>query len=88
VHITSRPEVEIMNSGRTRAGAAEQTSGPRTAWRPWGVVCAVATVVLGPSAVTASALDQANAAPPHHAVQADRTQACLPADGTRRRTAG
>ncbi|MER6676896.1 hypothetical protein [Streptomyces sp. NPDC000983] len=36
----------------------------------WAVVCAVATVVLGPAAVTASALDRANAAPPHQAVKA------------------
>ncbi|NEB06355.1 hypothetical protein [Streptomyces sp. SID13726] len=53
--------------------------------RVWTVVCAVATVVLGPAAVTASALDQANAAPMHHAVKADQTQAYLPTDTTRRR---
>ncbi|MET7731630.1 hypothetical protein ABZT02_09695 [Streptomyces sp. NPDC005402] len=57
----------------------------RTARGPWAVVCAVAAVVLGPAAVTASALDQANAAPMHHAVRADRTQAYIPADTTRRR---
>jgi hypothetical protein len=34
---------------------------------PWTVLCAVVTVVLGPAAVTASALDRANAAPPRHA---------------------
>jgi hypothetical protein len=34
---------------------------------PWTVLCAVVTVVLGPAAVTASALDRANAAPPLHA---------------------
>ncbi|MER6709744.1 hypothetical protein [Streptomyces sp. NPDC000877] len=34
---------------------------------PWAVLSAAATVVLGPAAVTASALDQANAAPMHHA---------------------
>ncbi|MFF7310961.1 hypothetical protein [Streptomyces sp. NPDC008137] len=38
---------------------------------PWAVLRAVATVVLGPAAATASALDQANAAPLHHAVKAD-----------------
>ncbi len=37
---------------------------------PWAVICTAATVVLGPAAVTASALDQANAAPLHHAVKA------------------
>ncbi|WP_328428252.1 hypothetical protein [Streptomyces sp. NBC_00443] len=57
--------------------------------RVWTVVCAVATVVLGPAAVTASALDQANEAPMHHAVQADpaQPQAYLPSDPSRRRTA-
>ena len=53
--------------------------------RVWTVVCAVAAVVLGPSAVTASALDQANAAPLQHAVKADQSQAYLPTDPTRRR---
>ncbi len=33
---------------------------------PWTVLCAAASVVVGPAAVTASALDRANAAPPHH----------------------
>jgi hypothetical protein len=51
------------------------------------VLCSVATVVLGPAAVTASALDQANAAPMHHAVRADHTQqAYIPSDLTRRRS--
>ncbi|MEU1038983.1 hypothetical protein ACFYP4_04410 [Streptomyces sp. NPDC005551] len=34
---------------------------------PWTVACAVVTVVIGPAAATASALDRANAAPPLHA---------------------
>ena len=38
---------------------------------PWTVACAVVTVVVGPAAVTASALDRANAAPPYHATEAD-----------------
>ncbi|MFE3031062.1 hypothetical protein ACFXKY_05380 [Streptomyces canus] len=59
----------------------------RTARGPWAVVCAVAAVVLGPAAGTASALDQANAAPMHHAVKADQAQAYIPADTTRRRNA-
>ncbi|MEU9140380.1 hypothetical protein AB0D33_31250 [Streptomyces sp. NPDC048404] len=50
---------------------------------PWAVLCAVATVVLGPAAVTASALDQANAAPRHHTARADGPQAYVPADRTR-----
>ncbi|MGX1130177.1 hypothetical protein RKD49_002367 [Streptomyces glaucescens] len=33
--------------------------------RVWTALCAAVTVVLGPAAVTASALDEANAAPPH-----------------------
>lgn len=53
----------------------------------WTVVCAVATVVLGPAAVTASALDQANKAPMHHAVRAGQTQAYIPSDSTGRRRA-
>lgn len=45
---------------------------PRRSWTsalrsPWTVACAAAVVVLGPSAVTASALDRANAAPLHGA---------------------
>ncbi|MDO0915533.1 hypothetical protein QQM39_33370 [Streptomyces sp. DT2A-34] len=55
--------------------------------RVWTVVCAVATVVLGPAAVTASALDQANKAPMYHAVKAEQTQAYIPSDLSRRRAA-
>ncbi|MFF9805466.1 hypothetical protein ACF1G5_10085 [Streptomyces coeruleorubidus] len=71
-----------MNNGRTRDPwiRAGVTRGP------WVVLCAVASVVLGPAAATASALDQANAAP-LHAVGADRTQAYLPSDTSRRRLA-
>lgn len=54
---------------------------------PWAALCAAAAVVLGPAAVAASALDQANAAPLHHTVRADQTQACIPTDTTRRRAA-
>jgi hypothetical protein len=68
--------------------ATEKAGGwARTARGPWAVVCAVVAVVLGPAAVTASALDQANAAPMHHAVKADHTQAYIPTDTTRRRNA-
>jgi hypothetical protein len=80
----------MNSSGRTaeKTGKAE-TAGKKVHWTktsrgPWAVVCAVATVVLGPAAVTASALDQANAAPLHHAVRAD-TQAYIPSDISRRR---
>ncbi|MEU9341232.1 hypothetical protein AB0D74_08430 [Streptomyces sp. NPDC048278] len=80
-----------MNSSRTEARTdatqATEKGGRGRSWGPWAVVCAVATVVLGPAAVTASALDQANAAPMHHAVKAEQTQAYIPSDATRRRTA-
>ncbi|MET9900880.1 hypothetical protein [Streptomyces sp. NPDC006446] len=75
-------------AGAEGTGNAERAGGRATAARgPWAVVCAVATVVLGPAAVTASALDQANAAPLHHAVRAGQTQAYIPSDLGRRRTA-
>ena len=51
------------------------------------MLCAVATVVLAPAAVTASALDQANAAPMRHAVTAGPTHAYIPTDTSRRRVA-
>ncbi|MFI8836643.1 hypothetical protein ACIGPN_37600 [Streptomyces afghaniensis] len=66
-----------MNSSRTEDPARTRPGGP------WAVLCAVATVVLGPAAATASALDQANAAPLHQAGTGDQTHA-LPSD-TRRR---
>jgi hypothetical protein len=76
-----------MNSSHTNTANTTEKGGgwTRTARGPWAVVCAVAAVVLGPAAVTASALDQANAAPMHHAVRADQTPAYLPTDTTRRR---
>ncbi|MEW1830542.1 MULTISPECIES: hypothetical protein [unclassified Streptomyces] len=75
-----------MNS--SHSNTTEKTAGwAKSARGPWAVVCAVATVILGPAAVTASALDQANAAPMHHAVRADQTQAYISTDSTRRRTA-
>ena len=69
-----------MNSSHT-----DTTEKTGIARGPWAVVCAVAAVILGPAAVTASALDQANAAPMHHAVKIDQTQAYIPTDTTRRR---
>ncbi|MES5825002.1 hypothetical protein [Streptomyces sp. RG80] len=60
----------------------------KTTRGPWAALCAAVAVVLGPAAVTASALDQANAAPMHHVVlKADQAQAYLPTDPTRRRAA-
>ncbi|WP_327314531.1 hypothetical protein [Streptomyces sp. NBC_01235] len=90
-----------MNSSRTRstrvtgatgaAGNAQSAQqGPgwaRAARSPWTVLCAVAAVVLGPAAATASALEQANKAPMHHAVRVDQTQAYIPTDSTRRKLA-
>ncbi|MFJ9628438.1 hypothetical protein ACIQPR_43900 [Streptomyces sp. NPDC091280] len=75
-----------MNNSHTNT--TEKSAGwTKSARGPWAVVCAVATVILGPAAVTASALDQANAAPMHHAVRADQNQAYIPTDSTRRRSA-
>lgn len=72
-----------MNSSHT---SEHTTAGWTKAARgPWTVLCAVAAVVLGPAAVTASALEQANKAPLHHAVRVDQAQAYLPTDSTRRR---
>ncbi|MET8980351.1 hypothetical protein ABZX85_32575 [Streptomyces sp. NPDC004539] len=69
-----------MNENRT------QTSWARN---PWAVLCAVAAVVLGPAATTASALDQANRAPMHHAVlKAEQQQAYIPTDTSNRRRVG
>ncbi|MGQ4336077.1 hypothetical protein [Streptomyces hayashii] len=67
-----------VGRGVGRAGAARG---------PWTVLCAVAAVVLGPAAATASALEQANRAPLHHAVRIERPQAYIPADTARRRLA-
>lgn len=74
-----------MNSHSNTTHKTEGRS--RTAHGPWAALCAAAAVVLGPAAVTASALDQANAAPMHHAVKAEQTQAYIPSDPSRRRTA-
>ncbi|MPY33200.1 hypothetical protein FNH09_18605 [Streptomyces adustus] len=78
-----------MSSRRTtdrRTHTTEREGGrPWAARSPWAVLCAVATVVLGPAAVTASALEQANRAPLHHAAQAEQPQAYLPSDPGRRR---
>ncbi|MET7826529.1 hypothetical protein ABZT23_17760 [Streptomyces sp. NPDC005386] len=74
-------------SRRENTGHPERAGGWANGVRgPWVVVCAAATVVLGPAAVTASALGQANAAPLRHTVRAEQPQAYLPADLTRRRT--
>ncbi|MFI2631628.1 hypothetical protein ACH5A2_14675 [Streptomyces collinus] len=75
-----------MNNGRTKTPG--HTDGRTGSTRgPWAVLCAAVTVVLGPAAVTACALDQANAAPMHHAVRADPTQAYTPSHASRRRVA-
>ncbi|OIJ65453.1 hypothetical protein [Streptomyces mangrovisoli] len=85
--------MSVSSSGPAREFGAGPTEEPRAGHRrvpggPWAVLCATAAVVLGPAAVTASALDQANAAPLHHAVKADDLQAYIPSDtGGRRRTA-
>ncbi|MFF3905166.1 hypothetical protein ACFYZJ_04010 [Streptomyces sp. NPDC001848] len=63
-----------MSNSRTRT----RTTGPST-WagavrNPWTVLCVAATVVLGPAAATASALDQANKAPLHHVLGNSRPE--------------
>ncbi|WP_228473038.1 hypothetical protein [Streptomyces cyaneochromogenes] len=73
----------MSSSGDNRRGKGRGMSSARV----WTVVCAVATVVLGPAAVTASALDQANKAPMYHAVKADQAQAYIPSEPNRRRAA-
>ncbi|OQD54800.1 hypothetical protein BM536_023225 [Streptomyces phaeoluteigriseus] len=72
----------------TSAHTSEKTAAGwhRAARSPWTIVCAVAAVVLGPATATASALEQANKAPLHHAVRAEQ-QAYIPMDAARRRTA-
>jgi hypothetical protein len=74
------------HAGRTAgARSLEPAAGRVTAARgPWAVVCAVVTVVLGPAAVTASALDQANAAPRHHTARADGPRAYATEEPARR----
>ncbi|MFI6032744.1 hypothetical protein ACIBBD_00905 [Streptomyces sp. NPDC051315] len=78
-----------MNNSRTETtGTVDREAGwTRAARSPWTVVCAVAAVVLGPAATTASALEQANKAPLHQAVRAEPAQAYIPSDTTRRRPA-
>ncbi|MCX4880284.1 MULTISPECIES: hypothetical protein [unclassified Streptomyces] len=67
-------------------GIPHKTDGRiRSSHGAWAALCAAAAVVLGPAAVTASALHQANAAP-MHVVKADRTQAHIPSDTGRRGT--
>lgn len=75
------------NSSSRNSSRGSSNSTGNGSKRVWAVVCAVATVVLGPAAGTASALDQANKAPMYHAVKAERTQAYIPADLSRRRVA-
>ncbi|MFC9105478.1 hypothetical protein [Streptomyces rochei] len=74
--------------GTERADTRTPGRAVRRAVRgPWTVLCAVAAVLLGPATVTASALEEADAAPPHRAVRADPTRAYPPSDTGRRRTA-
>ncbi|WP_327743701.1 hypothetical protein OHO28_15190 [Streptomyces europaeiscabiei] len=61
-----------MIGSRTKSRTKNVSRGPKKFWSsalrsPWTVACATAVVVLGPSAVTASALDRANSAPLHGA---------------------
>ncbi|MFE9646667.1 hypothetical protein ACFYO0_21640 [Streptomyces sp. NPDC006365] len=58
-----------MNSHQNDRHQLPRRTSPwaRAVRSPWTVACVVAAVVVGPSAATASALDRANAAPPHSA---------------------
>ncbi|GAB2930802.1 hypothetical protein [Streptomyces heilongjiangensis] len=56
----------IGNRTKSPARAARRTWSAALR-SPWTVACAAAVVVLGPSAVTASALERANSAPLHGA---------------------
>ncbi|MFL4903666.1 hypothetical protein ACJ6WF_10865 [Streptomyces sp. MMS24-I2-30] len=72
---------EARAGGRERKAAGGTAAGGlRFDRASWTVLCAVAAVLLGPAAATASALDQANKAPLHHAVRAQQSQGHLPAD--------
>ncbi|MGW0712947.1 hypothetical protein ACWD4G_44695 [Streptomyces sp. NPDC002643] len=69
----------MISSSRTRnaprnpkPNSGSHKPNPKRSWSaalrsPWTVACAAAVVVLGPSAVTASALERANSAPLHGA---------------------
>ncbi|MBX4178820.1 hypothetical protein [Streptomyces geysiriensis] len=76
-------------SGTERADTRTPGRAVRRVVRgPWTVLCAVAAVLLGPATVTASALEEADAAPPHPGRSgADPTRAYPPSDTGRRRTA-
>ncbi|MDR6973419.1 hypothetical protein J2X68_000088 [Streptomyces sp. 3330] len=78
---------ESAGAAGDAAGAEQSPPWAKAARSPWTVLCAVAAVVLGPAATTASALEQANKAPLHHAVRVDQSQAYIPADSTRRKLA-
>ncbi|MEW2615675.1 hypothetical protein AB0937_37020 [Streptomyces sp. NPDC047880] len=75
-----------MNDGRTQT-PGDQDVRTGSARGPWAVLCAAVTVVLGPAAITASALGQANAAPLHDVVRADQTHPYIPSDASRHRAA-
>lgn len=86
----------MTSSSRTRNTTREPGKSPgrgksREPWKswasalrsPWTVACATVVVVLGPSAVTASALERANSAPRHGASAPEH-----PAPGKDRRHQG
>jgi hypothetical protein len=73
-----------MISSRTK-NTKSTSRDPKRSWSsalrsPWTVACATAVVVLGPSAVTATALERANSAPLHGASAPEH-----PAPGKERR---
>ncbi|MEV6589301.1 hypothetical protein AB0N36_14910 [Streptomyces acidicola] len=66
-----------MNTNTKRTRETNTGTGTKRSWSlsrrsPWVVACAAVAVVLGPSAVTASALERANSAPLHRPAAPDR----------------
>lgn len=64
---SSRTNTMNMNTRNTTTTSKATDRWANVLRSPWTVACAVVSVVIGPAAVTASALDRANAAPLHHA---------------------
>ncbi|GAA3844268.1 hypothetical protein ACFS5L_32740 [Streptomyces phyllanthi] len=59
---SQHPKTTARNTGKTWSASLRS---------PWTVACATVAVVLGPSAVTASALERANSAPLHRPAAPD-----------------
>ncbi|MPY62481.1 hypothetical protein [Streptomyces spongiae] len=62
----------MISSRSTHTSTHTKKSWSASLRSPWTVACATVAVVLGPSAVTASALERANSAPLHRPAAPDR----------------